>query len=135
MKGKIKFNAKEGCIVNESEAINCLKNVLKEEKKKLGEINYIILSDKELLRINKKFLKHNYYTDVITFSNNNKSYIYGDIYISIERVKLNASKYKVNFEEELKRVIVHGLLHLIGYDDKNNNLKSLMKEKEDFYLK
>ena len=62
-----------------------LKKCLKEEKKKLGEINYIILSDKELLRINKKFLKHNYYTDVITFSNNNKSYIYGDIYISIEK--------------------------------------------------
>jgi probable rRNA maturation factor len=105
------------------------------ENKKLGEIEIVFLKDPEILKINKEFLQHDYFTDVIAFGYNQKGLISGDICIGIECVSRNAAKYKSSFKEEVIRVIVHGILHLIGYEDKDPEGKKRMKKKEDFYLK
>jgi len=107
-----------------------------EEKRKVKSVNYIFCSDKYLFELNKKYLKHNTYTDIITFQYSEPLQpIYSDIYISIERVKENAEIYNNSFLSELYRVIFHGALHLIGYQDKKKEDLLLMRKKEDFYLK
>ncbi|WP_185851079.1 rRNA maturation RNase YbeY [Blattabacterium cuenoti] len=110
--------------------------LLKNEGKKVGIINYIFCNDAYLLKLNKKFLRKNDYTDVIAFSSvkegKKKCFISGDIFISIDRVLDNSKKWNQNFKVELKRVMIHALLHFIGYEDKIH--KKLMKKKEDFYL-
>jgi len=112
-----------------------LKTVIQLENKVLGDINVIVVSDGELLDINKKFLKHNYFTDVITFNYNDNDVVSGDIYISLDRINENAKKLKDTPETELHRVIVHGVLHLLGYDDKTSNQKVEIRSKEDVYLR
>ena len=116
---------------------------VKKEKRSVGEITYIFCSDKYLLEINKKYLKHNYFTDIITFQYYPKvsslksqisNLIFGDIFISIDRVKVNAKDYDVPFDHELKRVMIHGILHLLGYKDKTKSAKGEMTKREDFYL-
>ena len=99
-------------------------------------INYIFCSDEYLLTINQDFLKHNYFTDIITFdlSVHRKEAIIGEIYISIDRVKENAIDHSVTFQQELLRVLFHGALHLCGYKDKKKSEITLMREKEDHYL-
>jgi probable rRNA maturation factor len=102
-------------------------------------LNYIFCDDPYLLFLNQKYLEHDTLTDIITFDNRNKderdkNFIEGDIFISYERVKENARKYEVNLQTELKRVMIHGLLHLAGYKDKRNRDKEKMREREDFYL-
>ena len=89
---------------------------------------FLFVDDKEILEMNKKFLKHDYYTDVITFGDLEDKKISGDIAISIERVLDNSKTYGVEFEEELKRVMVHGLLHIMGYNDKTSSDKSVMSQ-------
>jgi probable rRNA maturation factor len=109
--------------------------VIKKEKQSLQELNYIFCADEHLHKINQEYLNHNTYTDIITFDNSEESgKIEGDIFISIDRVKDNAVKYKVDFLDELHRVIIHGTLHLLGYGDKAKADKELMREKEDTYL-
>lgn len=106
-----------------------------EEGFKLEELNFILCSDEYLLRINQDFLQHDDYTDVITFDNSEElKTIVGDIFISIERIKENAVNFKSVTLNELCRVIIHGTLHLLGYKDKTKKAKTLMTEKEDFYL-
>ena len=107
------------------------------EKKKIDSLNYIFCSDTHLKKINKQYLNHNYFTDIITFptSETGAKNFSGDIYISIERVKENAGFYKVNFSEELHRVMAHGLLHLCGYCDKSEKEQQVMRKKEDDCLK
>lgn len=106
-----------------------------EEGFKLEELNFILCSDEYLLRINQDFLQHDDYTDVITFDNSEElKTIVGDIFISIERIKENAANFKSATLNELCRVIIHGTLHLLGYKDKTKKAKTLMTEKEDFYL-
>lgn len=102
---------------------------------KTGQINIIFCSDLYLLEINRKYLNHDFYTDVITFNYNYKRSIAGDIYISIERVKENAVNFNVEFITELKRVIIHGVLHLLGHEDNLPELKTLIHEKENEALK
>lgn len=112
-----------------------IQKAIKKEKRKLSEINFILCSDEYLLAINKEYLNHNTYTDIVTFDNSDDSgFIEGDIFISVERVKENAAKYKRPFEEELRRVLIHGVLHLIGYSDKKISQKAEMREKENTYL-
>lgn len=111
-----------------------IKTVITKENKTLGEINYIFCTDEYLLEKNQTFLNHNTYTDIITFDYSEENQISGDIFISIERVKENARKFAVEFETELKRVMIHGVLHLIGYKDKSEDEQKLMREKENFYL-
>ena len=105
------------------------------EAYQLAELNFILCSDEYLLRINQDFLQHDDYTDVITFDNSEElKKIVGDIFISIERIKENAVNFKSTALAELCRVIIHGTLHLLGYKDKTKAAKTLMTEKEDFYL-
>ena len=113
---------------------NWLKQVVIQEKKIFGEIVCIFCDDKYLLEKNIKYLNHDYLTDVITFDYCEDRTVSGDILISVERVRENGKSYNVSFFTEIKRVIVHGLLHLLGYDDKTNSSKQEMTEKEDFYL-
>lgn len=99
-----------------------------------GEINYIFCNDDYLLNINRQYLDHDAFTDIITFNNNEDRKMNADIYISTERVEDNAWKYKVSFMEELHRVLIHGILHLCGYNDQTTFQKQEMREKEDYYL-
>lgn len=109
--------------------------LFKMEKKTLNSLTFVFCSDSKLLDINKQYLKHNYFTDIITFDLTEKgSGIVGEIYISIERVKENARNHKVSFKSELHRVIFHGALHLCGYKDKSVAQQKIIRNKEDFYL-
>lgn len=111
-----------------------IEKTILEEKQKVGDLNFIFCEDEYLLEINKKYLKHDTYTDVITFDYVEEDVISGDIFISIERVIENATKAKVEFEKELFRVMIHGVLHLIGYNDKTAEEALKIRAKEDFYL-
>ena len=109
--------------------------LFKNEKKQLEELNYTFCTDAYLLPINQNYLNHNTLTDIITFELSNPGHpIIGDIYISAERVKENASLFNTSFIKELHRVIFHGALHLSGYKDKTKEDEALMRQKEDFYL-
>ena len=111
-----------------------LKLVAESEIRRLGDISIIFCSDKKILEVNLEYLQHDYYTDIITFDYCEGDSLNGDLFISIDSVKENASYYGVEFSEELNRVIVHGILHLIGYDDHSEKDKKLMRQKENYYL-
>ena len=112
-----------------------LKDVIINEDKIPGDIHYIFLSDSGLLKINKQFLNHHDFTDIITFPlSESKKIIRGEIYISLDRVKENASLIKVDLYREIARVLVHGVLHLLGYNDHSEEEKYEMRSKEDYYL-
>ena len=111
-----------------------LKEVAASEAKKLGAVSVIFCSDNYLLDVNIKYLGHDYYTDIITFDYCEGSVLSGDLFISIDSVRENASFYSVEFDDELNRVIVHGLLHLIGYDDHTEEDIAVMRSKENYYL-
>ena len=122
-------------ISNKKEIRALLKKICKKENKKISFINCVFCSDNRLLEINKKYLNHTSLTDVVTFDfSTNKKNIEGDVYISIDRVKENAKKYKETFKKELLRIIIHGLLHLIGFLDKTKEEKNTMTLKENEYL-
>jgi rRNA maturation RNase YbeY len=104
------------------------------ESFELGDITLIFCTDEELLAINKEHLAHDYYTDIITFNYNTDSLISGDLFISVDRVTDNAMQLGVSLEEELHRVCFHGVLHLLGYNDKTPNEIDAMRQKENFYL-
>lgn len=111
-----------------------LKFVAQHEGRKLGDISVIFCSDPYILDVNKKYLQHDYYTDIITFDYCEGDVLSGDLFISVDSVRENASFYGTDFENELNRVIVHGVLHLIGYDDHTEEDIAVMRSKEDFYL-
>lgn len=111
-----------------------ISNTAKKENKETGDINIIFCSDDYLLEINKKYLDHHYYTDIVAFDYTEENKISGDLFISIDRVKKNAENYSVNFLNELHRVMIHGILHLCGYKDAEVDEKKEMREKEDLYL-
>lgn len=96
-----------------------------------GDINYIFCSNQYILKVNNEYLNHNYYTDIITFNYNDNNIINSDIFISIETVIENATYYNTTFQNELSRVIIHGILHLIGFDDTSEEEQSIMTQKED----
>ena len=111
-----------------------LKMVAESEVMKLGNICIIFCSDNYILDVNIKFLGHDYFTDIITFDYCEGNVLSGDLFISIDSVRENAEYYKTEFSDELNRVIVHGLLHLIGYDDHTEEEQKIMREKENYYL-
>lgn len=123
-----KFNGK---LVNN----RWLKIMAESESRKLGNINIIFCSDPYILDINKKYLKHNYYTDIITFDYCEGPVLSGDLFISVDTVLANSETYKTDFSDELNRVIIHGVLHLAGYDDQTDEQKAVMRDREDYYLK
>lgn len=108
-----------------------IKSVANKYKKNVGEIAYIFCSDKKILEVNKQYLQHDYYTDIITFDYCEKDVLNGDIFISIETVSSNAERFRVSFEEELRRILIHGILHLCGQDDKTPALRAEMTKKEN----
>ncbi|MBQ9253450.1 MAG: rRNA maturation RNase YbeY [Bacteroidales bacterium] len=108
-----------------------IKSVIEKENFKQGEISYIFCSDEKILEINKQYLNHDFYTDIITFDYTENNKINGDIFISIDRVKDNSKKFECSFEEELLRVIIHGVLHLMGYKDHEEKEEKLMRQKEN----
>ena len=112
-----------------------IQRVIESEGKKLEEISYIFCDDDYLLDINMEYLDHDTYTDIISFDYSVGNILQGDIYISTERVEENSREYNVSFEEELRRVIIHGVLHLCGYKDKSAEESSLMRLKEEEKLK
>jgi len=113
---------------------NQLKILINNELKKMGEITIILCSDNYLLEMNRKYLNHDYFTDIITFDYVEEDIISGDLFISFERVIENTKQFNTEIAKELYRVIFHGVLHLTGYNDKTREEKATMKQKEDFYL-
>jgi probable rRNA maturation factor len=120
---------------NESLYESWISNVIESENKEEGEINYIFCDDDYLLDINLKYLNHDTLTDIISFDYSEDDLISGDIFISIQRVEDNASLFNVSFTEELKRVMIHGVLHYCGYKDKTQSDEVLMRQKEDEKIK
>jgi rRNA maturation RNase YbeY len=120
---------------NKRATSNWLKQVITSNNRVPGEISFIFCSDEQLLEINKTYLKHFYYTDVITFNYNEKDIIHGDVYISVDRIEENARNFNEPFRKELLRVMVHGVLHLLGKDDSSAEERNRMHELEDLYLK
>jgi len=112
-----------------------IRYIFNSEGKTLDEINYIFCSDPYLLEINKSYLQHDFYTDIITFDLSNGEEVVGEVYISIDRVRDNAKLHGSTYREELLRVIFHGVLHLVGYKDKKKSEITIMREKEDYYLR
>jgi probable rRNA maturation factor len=117
-----------------SQVKRIIEKVISEEGKNSGDLYFILTDDKTVRKINVEFLNHNYYTDVISFNNSWDDEISGEIYMSIDTIKRNAVNYNVSLKEELVRVLIHGVLHLCGYEDKNDIEKSEMTKREDHWL-
>jgi rRNA maturation RNase YbeY len=115
--------------------ISSLESLIGSENFESGEITIVFCTDDYLLEMNKRYLSHNFYTDIITFDYSENGVISGDLFISVDRVNDNAGSFSVSVDNELKRVIYHGVLHLCGYKDKTENDIKEMREKENFYIK
>ncbi len=122
-------------LTKEEKVTSWINKVVVSESKSIGEINFIFCDDQYLLKINQDFLNHDTFTDIISFDNTIGNQLSGDIYISIERVRENADIFEVTFDEELRRVMIHGVLHYCGYKDKSKMEKEEMSGKEDEKLK
>ena len=125
----IRFELKQKMLNN-----RWLNMVAGSEMRRLGAINIIFCSDNYILDVNMKYLQHDYFTDIITFDYCEKDVLSGDLFISIDSVRENAQFYGTEFADELNRVMVHGLLHLIGYDDHSEADIAVMRQKENYYL-
>lgn len=112
-----------------------IESMFKKERVKLSSMNFIFSSDKRLLEINKQYLRHDYFTDIITFELSAGGPVEAEVYISIDRVRDNSNKLGVSFKSELHRVIFHGVLHLCGFGDKSHNEKTVMRRNEESYLR
>jgi rRNA maturation RNase YbeY len=112
-----------------------LKQIITQYQKRVGDLTYIFCSDAELLQMNNTYLKHNYYTDIITFDYSEDDTVSGDVFISLDTVKSNSEKFHTDYSEELHRVMVHGILHLCGFRDKSPEEAKVMREKENDALK
>ncbi len=131
---QIQFEDTEILELNPEFFVSWLTKVCVDEEKELGEVSLVFCSDDYLLEKNKQFLNHDYYTDIITFDYVEGNVISGDLLISTDRVLDNALEREIDFRTELNRVIVHGVLHLIGYKDKSLEEEMMMRQKEDHYL-
>ncbi len=120
---------------DKTKTLSWILETIKSKGKECGDINIIFCSDEFLLNINKEYLHHDYYTDIITFDHSdNPDFLESDIYISVDRVKENAIEYDISFIDELHRVMIHGVLHLLGLNDKTKSEKEEMRKIEDHYL-
>lgn len=129
------FYEKKVRLENARELRAFLVTIFKQESRPLDSLSYIFCSDEYLLGINKQFLDHDYFTDIITFDLSNKGEAaIGEVYISVDRVKENARDLNIPLNQEILRVIFHGVLHLCGYQDKTKLQKAIMRDREDFFL-
>lgn len=129
------FYEKPVRLSNRTRLKTVLESIIRKEGYRLAGINYIFCSDSRILAINRQYLNHDFYTDIITFELSGKTQaIEAEIYISIDRVKENAKNLKIPVSQELLRVMIHGVLHLCGYSDKTSRQKARMTQAEDFYL-
>ena len=134
-KSKISFqSAGTFSLKTEYKVIKCIEALAKEELREIGDIAFVFCDDNYLHKINLEFLEHDTYTDIITFDYSVGNEIISEIYISVDRVVDNAKKYSQTFEDEIHRVIIHGILHLCGYKDKLAEEKQIMRDKENHYL-
>jgi rRNA maturation RNase YbeY len=117
-----------------SEVKSWIIRIVSDHSLRVGNLNFIFCSDNYILDINQRYLNHNYFTDIITFNYNSDKKVSGDIFISIDTIKSNSESFNVTFEEELRRVIIHGVLHLIGFDDITDDLRNQMRMQEDLSL-
>lgn len=132
----ISFNYETGFELPDEKSIsNWISKVILSEQKKEGEINYIFCDDEYLLEINQQYLDHDTLTDIISFDYSVGNELHGDIFISVERVAENAQDFEVSFEEELLRVLAHGVLHYCGYKDKSAEDEKIMRDKENEKIK
>lgn len=134
MKIKIFYDEIAYRLRNSRSYLTKIEEVIRSEKLLPGDLSFIITTDKNLIVINSEFLNHNYFTDVIAFDYNEGKVLNGEIYISLETVRSNANNYKVSLKKELLRVMIHGTLHICGYDDNTAKEKEIMKLKEDYWL-
>ena len=131
----ISFNYETNFELEQADQISqWISTAIIEEECNEGEINYIFCSDEYLHKINVEFLNHDTLTDIISFDYSVGKELHGDVYISIDRVKENAAEFDVKFDDELARVLIHGVLHYCGYKDKSESDANLMRSKEDYYL-
>ena len=121
--------------IKKRETTEWVKQVAASYGKKVGEIAYIFCSDEKILEVNRQYLEHDYYTDIITFDYTEGNRISGDLFISLDTVRTNAEQFDQAYERELHRVIIHGVLHLIGFDDLTDEEEKVMREKEEEALK
>ncbi|MDT0642691.1 rRNA maturation RNase YbeY [Zunongwangia sp. F363] len=136
MEQKINFYAENDFTLKGEDSYEAwIREIIFSEEKKLGEVSYIFCDDEYLHKINLEYLKHDTYTDIISFDDSMGNMLQGDIFISTERVEENAREYNVTFEEELKRVMAHGILHFCGYKDKTESQSALMRQKENEKIK
>lgn len=120
---------------SESDYASWIQNVIASENKEEGDINYVFCDDEYLHKINIEYLNHDTLTDIISFDYSEGNFLHGDIFVSVERVAENAKVFNVSFENELKRVMAHGVLHYCGYKDKNEQDEVIMRQKEDEKIK
>ena len=121
-------------LIREDQYSEWIKSVIEVEGFELGDLSYAFLGDEELLKLNQEYLDHDTLTDIISFDYTVGKVIQGEVFISVERVKENAEKFGVDFNSELSRVMIHGVLHYCGYKDKTEQEKMVMRQKEDFYI-
>ena len=132
---RIDYHSETGfSLTNPAKYTEWIINVLNSRGFTPGELQFIYTTDEDLLEMNKKFLGHDYYTDILTFENDMEEGVSGDIFISVDRVRDNANSFEVAFEEELARVMIHGVLHLIGFGDQTKEEKELMRQEESACL-
>lgn len=134
MEPKIYYNNVKFRLKKTGEIKNWIKKVIRSEGKEPGDLSFIFADEENMLKMNIKYLGHDYNTDVITFDYSKDDFIEGEIYIGIDTIRKNAKKYKVTLRNEVKRVMVHGVLHMLGYEDKNEEQRKLMKEREDYHI-
>lgn len=136
MKGSINFFSEDVdfSLKNERSIQSWISLCIEKEALICGDLSFIFSSDEHILTINKDYLDHDFYTDIITFDYREDEIISGDVFISIDRVTENATTLSLSFSDELHRVMIHGVLHIMGYKDKTPEEESLMRSKEDFYL-
>jgi len=117
--------------INKTEIRNWVKNIVEQHSKRLGPISYIFCDDKKILEVNQNFLKHDYYTDIITFDYTEGDKVSGDLFISLDTVRTNAEQFGQEYDTELHRVIIHGILHLCGINDKGPGEREIMEAEEN----